>query len=194
MWDGIIAGRLAPSSRQLIMDIASPEWAPKRAQNILDHVADNLPSEDIRRLGESLLRLADAIDQDWNPPSGKSIFRWPNELSKIERNLYALAERAQLEYLQRQKRRKFVPSSILSEPGWDMLLELLMQRAGKARVSVTSLCIASGCPTTTALRYLIILEESKFVRRVPAEHDRRVIFVELTDTGLLAMGKYLSAI
>lgn len=162
-------------------------------QEILNDIADKLTPSQIRRLSESMLRLADAVDQDWQPKPCGSIFRWPNELNRIERDAYLLAEKAQLEYAKRRKRQQFVPSTILAEPAWDMLLELFMQYAGKARVSVTSLCIASACPTSTALRYIALLEDEGFVRREPAVHDKRMTFLELTDKGTLAMGRYLAA-
>jgi predicted transcriptional regulator len=145
-------------------------------------------------LGDSLLRLADAIDQEWQPEPSKSIFRWPNELHRIERNAYALAEKAQLEYLQRRSRRKFVPVSLVASPAWDMLLEMFVQHAGKAKVSTTSLCIASGVPTSTALRYIGILEDEGLIFRTQATHDKRVSFVELTKAGVVAMGRYLGSL
>jgi len=168
--------------------------APDLNHSILDRVADEMAPGQIRDLAHSLLRLADAIDQDWQPPQGKSIFRWPNALSRIERNAYALAERANLEYRRRRVRAKYVPPELLAEPAWDMLLELFQQHAGNARVSTTSLCIASNCPTTTALRYVSVLEDANLIRRISAKHDRRVTFVELTDEGVLAMGGYLSEV
>lgn len=179
-------------------DIFKPDKATHAesnfGQNVLNRVSDELAPDQIRDLAHSLLRLADAIDQDWQPPQGKSIFRWPNALNRIERNAYVLAERASLESRRRRLREKYVPAELLGEPAWDMLLELFQQHAGKARVSTTSLCIASNAPTTTALRYIRLLEEANLVRRIPAEHDRRVTFVELTDHGVLAVGRYLGEI
>jgi DNA-binding MarR family transcriptional regulator len=72
-----------------------------------------------------------------------------------------------------------------------MLLDLFVQNAHRRRVSVTSVCKASGVADTTALRWLTMLEKNKLVQRVPALRDRRVQFVELTDDGLLAMSKWL---
>ncbi|MCB2067939.1 MAG: winged helix DNA-binding protein [Erythrobacter sp.] len=176
------------------MKTLTPSAPRPQAKDLLDDAARSLTPSELRRLGDSLLRLADAVDQDWQPPKSKSIFRWPNELSGIEKNAYNLAVKAQVEYSQRRARRKHFPGAILAEPGWDMLLELFMQFAGKAKVSTTSLCIAADCPTSTALRYIGLLEEEGLVRRTPAVHDRRVTFVELTDAGVLAMGRYLGAI
>lgn len=176
------------------MTDAPDNHAQPTMDELLTQVADNMCASDIRRLGDSLLRLADAEDQDWRPVAGKSIFRWPNERHRIEREAYMLAEKAQLEYAQRRMRRKFVSPTLLAEPAWDMLLELFVQFAGQARVSVTSLCIASDCPSSTALRHITLLEEEGLVKRVAAAHDKRVTFVELTDEGVIAMGRYLGSI
>jgi len=37
----------------------------------------------------------------------------------------------------------------LADPAWDMLLDLTAARAESRAVSVSSLCIAAGVPTTT---------------------------------------------
>ncbi|MWV28424.1 MarR family transcriptional regulator [Aurantiacibacter rhizosphaerae] len=161
-------------------------------QDILDHVGDAWSTGEMRGLGAALLRLADAIDQDWRPPSGGPAFRWPSKLSRIERDLYILGDKARQICESRKRRAKFIPASLFAEPAWEMLLELFQQHAGRARVSTTSLCIASGSPCTTALRYIAELEAVGLVRRVPAEHDKRVTFVELTDDGVLAVGSYLA--
>lgn len=40
---------------------------------------------------------------------------------------------------------------LFADPAWDILLDLAIARAENKQVSVTSLCIASGVPATTAL-------------------------------------------
>lgn len=43
---------------------------------------------------------------------------------------------------------------LFRDPAWDMLLDLTLAHTECRRVSVTSLCIASGVPPTTALRWI----------------------------------------
>lgn len=160
-------------------------------QSLLDGIADNWAPNQIRDLAASLLKLADSVDQDWKPPENQSIFRWPNALGQIERNAVNLAAKARLLYARRRMRSKLISSSLLGEPAWDMLLELFMQWAGGAKVSTTSLCIASDCPPTTALRHISVLEKEGLVQRSSGKTDKRVVFVELTKDGVMAMGKYL---
>jgi len=54
----------------------------------------------------------------------------------------------------RQLRAKFFDAGLFADPAWDILLDLTAARAEHARVSVTSLCSASGVPPTTALRWI----------------------------------------
>ncbi|WP_169053538.1 helix-turn-helix domain-containing protein [Alteraurantiacibacter aquimixticola] len=167
------------------------EVIDEKGDALLDRLAENWTPREMRDLASTLLRLADSLDQDWEPPQSKSIFRWPNALTRIEKNALNLAMKARLIYDSRRKRRELIPAEYLGEPAWDMLLELFMQYSGGAKVSTSSLCIASDCPQSTALRYIAELEKGGMVKRSSSHHDKRVNFVELTDKGIIAVGTYL---
>ncbi|WP_424136215.1 hypothetical protein [Roseomonas chloroacetimidivorans] len=62
-----------------------------------------------------------------------------------------------------------------------MLLDLAAVRAEGGHVSVSSLCVSSGAPQSTALRKLDALEKAKLVRRYFHGSDRRRVCVALTD-------------
>lgn len=94
---------------------------------------------------------------------------------------------------QRQARARYLPDVVFADPAWDMLLDLTAARAEHERVSVTSLCIASGVPATTALRWIAQLEEAGLVERVADDIDRRRAFVALTDKAADAMAAYFVA-
>lgn len=160
-------------------------------QDLIDQLAGSWKPHEIRELAATLLRLADALDQGWQGSNVHAIFRWPNELARIERTAFNLAMKARAIYERRGRRREFVSGDLLGEPAWDMLLDLFMQFAGGAQVSVTSLCVASRAPASTALRYIAALEEAELVTRVDSEFDKRVTFVKLTDRGVLSVGRYL---
>jgi Winged helix DNA-binding domain len=160
-------------------------------QGVLAQLAENWKPREIRELAQSLLKLADSLDQDWDGSNVRSVFRWPGLLSRIEKNAFNLALKAQVICAQRDKRRVHVPEELLGEPAWDMLLDLFMQFAGGAKVSTTSLCLASKCPSSTALRYIGQMADLGLVKRSHSAFDRRVTFVELTDAGVLAVGGYL---
>ncbi|GAA4221638.1 hypothetical protein GCM10022253_28150 [Sphingomonas endophytica] len=71
---------------------------------------------------------------------------------------------------------------LFGEPAWDILLDLYVQPATRP-VSVSSACIASGVPGTTALRWLDQLKRRDLVRRFADPADRRRNFVALAPRG-----------
>jgi len=91
---------------------------------------------------------------------------------------------------QRQLRARFFDGDLFADPAWDMLLDLTAARAEHVRVSVTSLCIASGVPPTTALRWISQMTESGLLERIEDETDRRRAFIQLTDKSSDAMARY----
>ncbi|MFN3516799.1 MAG: winged helix DNA-binding protein [Novosphingobium sp.] len=93
---------------------------------------------------------------------------------------------------QRQLRARFFDGDLFADPAWDMLLDLTAARAEHTRVSVTSLCIASGVPPTTALRWIGQMTESGLLQRVEDETDRRRAFIALTDKAADAMARYFA--
>lgn len=93
---------------------------------------------------------------------------------------------------QRQLRARFFDGDLFADPAWDMLLDLAAARAEHTRVSVTSLCIASGVPPTTALRWIGQMTESGLLERVEDEADRRRAFITLTDKAADAMARYFA--
>ena len=74
-------------------------------------------------------------------------------------------------------------SGLFNDPAWEMMLDLAVAEASQRTISVTSLCIGSGAPTTTALRRIDDLEAAGLLERVPDACDRRRILVRLTDLG-----------
>ena len=93
---------------------------------------------------------------------------------------------------QRQLRARFFDGALFADPAWDMLLDLTAARAEHTRVSVTSLCIASGVPPTTALRWIGQMTEAALLERIDDEADRRRAFIALTDKAADAMARYFA--
>lgn len=88
-------------------------------------------------------------------------------------------------------RQNFFPDGLFSDPAWDMLLDLTYARLAGKRVSVSSLCIASRVPATTALRRIGDLVAEGLATRVRDENDGRRVFVDLTDDGFARMLAYI---
>ena len=92
----------------------------------------------------------------------------------------------------RQLRAKYFDAELFADPAWDVLLDLAAARVEHTRVSVTSLCIASGVPPTTALRWIGQMTEAGLLERVEDETDRRRVFITLSDPAVDAMARYFA--
>ena len=95
---------------------------------------------------------------------------------------------------QRHARARYFDSELFADPAWDILLDLTAARAEHKRVSVTSLCIASGVPPTTALRWIAQMTEAGLLERVEDESDKRRAFIALTDRAADAMARYFAEV
>jgi DNA-binding MarR family transcriptional regulator len=136
---------------------------------------------DVRRLRELADWLETSLKAD--PESAEDedkIFAWPDSAESSASNDAAFLAAAREEYANRDARFQVLPREILAEPAWDMLLDLYINGALNRRVSVTSACIASRVPPTTALRWLCVLERLDLVEREPDPTDSRRSWVVLT--------------
>ncbi len=95
---------------------------------------------------------------------------------------------------QRQRRSEIFGAEMFADPAWDMLLDLAAAHAENHRVSVTSLCIASGVPNTTALRWINQMVGQGLLERVQDDIDKRRAFVSLTARSREAIARYFDAI
>jgi DNA-binding MarR family transcriptional regulator len=82
----------------------------------------------------------------------------------------------------RQQRNAILGGDSFRDPAWDMLLDLYVQDASSAGTMVSALCIASGVPQTTALRYIYRLEQLGLVQTTDHPTDQRRTMVSLTET------------
>lgn len=100
--------------------------------------------------------------------------------------------RAKGEYKERRRRTLNFPHEILGEPGWDILLDLYILHHEGKRVSVTSACIGSTAPNSTALRWINLLSEMGFLSRVASSSDKRVCYLRLTPKALIKLERHFS--
>lgn len=77
---------------------------------------------------------------------------------------------------------------------WSMLTELYRAQSSRRRISVTSLCLASKCPVTTALRRIDRLLEADLVSCTQDPKDRRRKYIELTEDGFRQVQDILRAL
>ncbi|MCJ2177419.1 MarR family transcriptional regulator [Novosphingobium album (ex Hu et al. 2023)] len=103
-------------------------------------------------------------------------------------------ELARQTYDDRRRRAKiFASEDLFGEPAWDILLDLFIAAKERRRVSVTSACIGSAVPSTTALRWIAILEKNEFLAREADPGDARRVYVKLSARGYSAMLDYFAS-
>jgi PAS domain S-box-containing protein len=92
------------------------------------------------------------------------------------------------------KRRELRLSHIFSEPAADILIDLFVSEHMQREVHVSSACLASHVPPSTALRHLGLLEEKGLVARAADPYDKRRFILELTPPGRAMVIELLEAI
>lgn len=106
-------------------------------------------------------------------------------------DLYTLATSLLRE---RRARADGFPELSLGEAEWDMVLDLYVNHCRSGLVSISSACIGSGVPPTTALRHLSCLVERGVVTREPHPDDARVQLASLTPSYVEKVERYLKKI
>jgi FixJ family two-component response regulator/DNA-binding MarR family transcriptional regulator len=94
----------------------------------------------------------------------------------------------------RRQRDVHLPVAEFDEALWFMLMDLYQSQCTGQKVSISSLCLSSGIPQTTALRRIEDLVARGLVRRVPDPTDRRRAFVELSDEGHGRISRFLDSV
>jgi DNA-binding MarR family transcriptional regulator len=94
-------------------------------------------------------------------------------------------------YRMRRARDREMPDGVMGEPAWDILLALFAEEP--AKLPVSTVCYGSGVPSTTALRWIGVLEAQGLLERTQHTRDARIVLLSLTDQGRLAMERSLNA-
>ena len=134
-----------------------------------------------RTLDEIARDIGDPEDVEQSPISAKS--GKPNTPYEMAVEVYRN---------RRRRARIFGNNDLFGEPSWDIMLDLFIAGERKKLVSVTSACIGADVPTTTALRWLTILEKRGLVVRQIDGQDARRVLVSLTDKARDVMIAYFS--
>ena len=155
-------------------------------------------AEEVSRIAQTLARLsspAGVESGDGLKPARRVEEMRPTFAAEPAQFAPALPQAEDLRAILRQRRlrNRFFDPALFADPAWDMLLDLMAERLEGEGVSVTSLCIASAVPSTTALRWIRTLIDSGLVQRRADPADGRRIHISLTDPAALAMSAYLAA-
>lgn len=147
----------------------------------------------LRDLGEHLMALSDAAEYLDTPD-----FRSAIPLAAADHkpggidDLQYLCRLAKEEYTERKRRNAYIDGDLLGEPVWDMLLDLFVCYALDRKVAVSSVSYAADIPSTTALRYIAIMEERGLIVRKPDKKDKRRSWIELTPSAFRSISGYLA--
>lgn len=127
-------------------------------------------------------------------------------LSSLEERLFPLQDETPVSFepttsLQRAKEyyrkrrlreRMFESPDLFADPAWDILIDLFIAYEEGKEISVSSVCIASAVPPTTALRWIKILEETGNILRYQDPSDARRIFISLSEASVEKLRAYFS--
>lgn len=127
---------------------------------------------------DDLLKLID----NWEAITGKP-FLSDSHVNTQPQETLSLAQKAKKIIDERDWQYKIMPPDLRQEPYVRILIVLFSETLLGKMVASKSICIASGCPGTTALRYLDKLENYGLLQRVEFPSDRRVTRIELTSEG-----------
>jgi len=161
-----------------------------RAERFSDIAADRSSerlrqlSDEVSRIASTLARLSTGPDATHRPVPVAANAEVPPVSGETVRQVIRA----------RRLRSRFFEEELFADPAWDMLLDLLQAEIAQLRVPVSSLCIASAVPATTALRWLkTMTDQGIFVRRADPRDGRRV-FVELSPDASSAMRRYFAEV
>lgn len=90
-----------------------------------------------------------------------------------------------------KSRKSFVDENLMADPGWLILLSLKIAELSNDRLQISTVCIDSGSPSTTGLRWIKLLESKSIIKIEPDLHDGRRKFVFLTESTSDKMARYL---
>ncbi len=91
----------------------------------------------------------------------------------------------------RRRREMIFGDELFADPAWDMLLDLFLAAEKGIPICVSSLCVASACPQTTALRWIKVMEDQGLIFRLPDPLDKRRQLVELTSDATAKLSELL---
>jgi hypothetical protein len=83
-----------------------------------------------------------------------------------------------------QAQAKLLGYGLVDDAAWVMLLDLLLMHLESKTLAVTSLCVGSGVPVTTALRRLDQLISKGLALKTPDRTDRRRLLVSISPKGI----------
>ncbi|WP_449472034.1 hypothetical protein [Sphingobium chungangianum] len=134
---------------------------------------------DLKTLERDAAKLAEAIRKLSVAPNISPVADNGPEAAQhplTDPELAALARRLLQESFARERILSF---DLFADPAWHIVLDLFASEVEGKSISVSSACIISGAPSTTALRHLNWLSERGAVLRIKDRNDARRWYVRL---------------
>lgn len=153
-------------------------------------------ADKLERMAEELIEMArvmrgGAAERPTEPRAPLPKSRALNEAARYSPKLARLAAIAKAQYETRRHRNDVMPAKLLGEASWDIVLDLFINQVAGRKVSISSACIAANVPSTTALRYVYVLEGHGLIKRTDDRSDHRRSFLELSEECFVRMCRYL---
>ncbi|MGC1270191.1 MAG: hypothetical protein WA842_06300 [Croceibacterium sp.] len=112
---------------------------------------------------------------------------------EIFANRIGLGQAAKALLTARRARQHFAFSFMLSDPAWDILLELFHNWSDGKVMRFKDVTLSTGVPCATALRYLQMMADTELLTRRCHATDARVKHYEISPKGVIEVGTYLSS-
>lgn len=158
--------------REAIMRIYGLRQSRKAREDLVNRLS---------HLSGDLQRLASLITSD-RPGESKGKLR-PEDITPALVRKHIKSE---------ARRRELGGGDLFGDSAWSMLLDLLLARMEDSMLSVSSACIGSGAPMSTAMRLVRRFVDSGIVHKIPDAKDRRRDFLVLDDEMKTLMLEYLA--
>jgi DNA-binding MarR family transcriptional regulator len=144
-------------------------------------------SEEVSRIAAALARLSSSSAN--GPPLSPATIAPPQgDFAPVSAEALRSMIRA------RRLRATYLPADLFADPAWDMLLDLLQAEIVQHRVPVSSLCIATAVPATTALRWIKAMTDRGLLVRRDDPHDGRRVFIEMAPTTSASLRRYFQEV
>jgi DNA-binding MarR family transcriptional regulator len=195
-WIDLLAAKVSSPAIHLLIDPTPAERIATLAvvqASALAGVRENSPERTearLKQLSDEVNRIAGALARLSSAPISADTTRpvQPGEGPAVSAETVRSIIRA------RRLRDQFMPADLFADPAWDILLDLLQAEIIQHRVPVSSLCIASAVPATTALRWIRSMTERDMLVRREDPHDARRVFIELAPPTSAAMRHYFDKV
>jgi DNA-binding MarR family transcriptional regulator len=116
------------------------------------------------------------------------------ELSADEAAPASQAQLIEVLIASRQLRSRFFDEDLFFDPAWSILIDLYRADLQGANLSVSAVCIGSGVPETTALRYIRLMEQRGLLQRIADQNDRRRFFIKLSPDAFDKLSRYFDKV